>query len=107
MANRILTAKVARAGVALTAVIGVVVGIQAGLAQGADSVTVDVGECVNLQSPEERFACYERHVEATSTAPAVCRPLAFGRPIATRPEAAGTAHGTARRSQTRRNSSQR
>jgi hypothetical protein len=61
--------KLQRAGIAFTAVIGVV-GVHAALAQGADSVTVDVGECVNLRSPEERFACYERHVEAASTAPA-------------------------------------
>ncbi len=54
----------------MTAVVGVVVGSQATLAQGVDSVTVDVGECVNLQSPEERFACYERRVGAARAAPA-------------------------------------
>jgi len=75
MVKRILTsAQVERAGVALTAVIGSVIGIQAALAQGAGNVTVDVGECVNLQSPDERFACYERHVEATRTAPAAVSP---------------------------------
>ena len=42
-------------------------------AQGADSVTVEVGECVNLQSPEERFACYERQVDAARTARAPLR----------------------------------
>jgi len=71
MVNRIRTAK---AGVALTAAIVGGVGIQAGLAQGADSVTIDVGECVNLQSPEERFACYERNVKAASSAPAAVPP---------------------------------
>lgn len=71
MDKRILNGEtVERAGVVVTAVIGVVVGIQATLAQGADSVNVDVGECVNLQSPEERFACYERRVGAARTAPA-------------------------------------
>jgi hypothetical protein len=33
-------------------------------AQEAESVTVDVGECTTLQSPEERLACYEAHVAA-------------------------------------------
>jgi hypothetical protein len=33
-------------------------------AQETDSVTVDVGECTNLESPEERLACYEARVEA-------------------------------------------
>jgi hypothetical protein len=33
-------------------------------AQDADNVTVDVGECTELESPEERFACYEARVEA-------------------------------------------
>jgi hypothetical protein len=33
-------------------------------AQEADSVTVDVGECTALVSPEERLACYEGRVEA-------------------------------------------
>jgi hypothetical protein len=32
-------------------------------AQEADSVTVDVGQCTKLESPEERFACYEARVE--------------------------------------------
>jgi hypothetical protein len=69
MEKPILTgARIERACVALTAAI-TVIGIQAALAQGADSVTVEVGECVNLQSPEERFACYERQVGAARTAP--------------------------------------
>jgi hypothetical protein len=33
-------------------------------AQETDSVTVDVGECTDLESPEERLACYEAQVEA-------------------------------------------
>jgi hypothetical protein len=48
-------------------------GIQAALAQDAAAVTVDVGDCVKLQAPEERLACYERHVDAArknSAAPA-------------------------------------
>ena len=33
-------------------------------AQEAERVTVDVGECTELESPEERLACYEARVEA-------------------------------------------
>jgi hypothetical protein len=62
-------AKVARASVALAVVIGGGGGIHAALAQSAGNVTVEVGECVNLLSPEDRLACYERHVEAARTAP--------------------------------------
>jgi hypothetical protein len=38
-------------------------GARAVFAQGG--VTIDVGDCVKLASPEERFACYERQVDAT------------------------------------------
>jgi hypothetical protein len=58
------------ARVALTVVIGCGLGIEAARPQDASSVTVEVGECVNLPSPEERFACYERQVEVARTAPA-------------------------------------
>ena len=34
------------------------------LAQSSDDLTVDLGECVNLESAEERFACYEARVNA-------------------------------------------
>src|SRR5690606_40210340 len=37
-------------------------------AQTRDSLEVDVGACVGLDSPEERFACYERSVEAARRA---------------------------------------
>lgn len=110
MEKRVRTAPVKRAGVALTAVIGVVIGTQVTLAQGAESVTVDVGECVSLQSPEERFACYERQVGAARTAPAAPPPdarTAGSEPAApaggpepdsatgARPEAVGNAAPTA------------
>ncbi len=71
---KLIGARIERAGVTLASVIGVVAGIQATLAQGADSVTVDVGECVDLRSPEERFACYERQVGAVRTAPTAPAP---------------------------------
>ncbi len=93
--------------VALTAVIGGGVGTQAALAQGAESVTVEVGECVNLVSPEERFACYERQVGAARTAPPPDAPAASTAPAApagvpepdsltsARPEAVGDAASAA------------
>jgi hypothetical protein len=31
-------------------------------------LTIDVGDCLNLKSPGERFDCYERHVEAAKAA---------------------------------------
>ncbi len=65
MAKLIITgATIERAGVGAVAIIGGWFGIQVGLAQEADSVTVDVGECVDLTSPEERLACFERSIEA-------------------------------------------
>jgi len=57
-------AAVERAGIAIAAAIAGGVGIQTALAQDAGGVTVEVSECVSLQAPEERFACYERHVDA-------------------------------------------
>jgi len=60
---------VATARVALAAVIGCGFRVPLVSAQDAASVTVEVGECVNLPSPEDRFACYERQVEAARSTP--------------------------------------
>jgi hypothetical protein len=46
------------------AAIAALVGAHPALGQQSESVTVDVGECVNLESPEERLACYEGRVDA-------------------------------------------
>jgi hypothetical protein len=46
------------------------------LGQSSDSVTVDVGRCVDLESPEQRFACYEAEVEAVREARGAGRPEA-------------------------------
>ena len=43
---------------------GCLAAAHAATAQETDNVTVDVGECTDLESPEERFACYEARVEA-------------------------------------------
>jgi hypothetical protein len=34
------------------------------LAQQTDNLTDEVGDCEDLESPDERFACYERSVES-------------------------------------------
>jgi hypothetical protein len=64
MVNRGKTGgRIERAFLALVA-IGGCIGARTALAQDAAGVTVEVGECVKLEVPEERFACYERHVGA-------------------------------------------
>jgi len=40
------------------------VALDTAAAETRESLEVDVGACVELDSPEERFACYERSVEA-------------------------------------------
>lgn len=50
--------------VALAVMMGCLTVAYAVRAQESDSVTVDVGACTELESPEERFACYEARVEA-------------------------------------------
>lgn len=49
---------------AAAALVASLSGIQTAGAQVDDSVTVDLGECVTLDSPEERFACYEAEVDS-------------------------------------------
>jgi len=46
------------------------VAIQAAAAQGpAETVSVDVSECVKLTTPEERLACFEKQVQSSRTDP--------------------------------------
>jgi hypothetical protein len=63
MGKRVVSAANGRAIVALMAVVVGCSGARAVFAQGG--VKIDVGDCVKLTSPEERFACYERQVNAT------------------------------------------
>jgi hypothetical protein len=53
---------------------GAVLGLaasQGAVAQApADTVSVDVSECVKLTTPEERLACFEKQVEGSRTSPA-------------------------------------
>jgi len=64
MRKRFMSTANGRATVALTATFGVFCGT---LARAQDSLTVDVGDCVKLKSPAERFECYERQVDAAET----------------------------------------
>jgi hypothetical protein len=65
MRRRVVTSfAIGRAGVSLAAILGGLLAVRVALAQSAESVTIEVGECVKLASPEERLACYERHVES-------------------------------------------
>ena len=56
---------------------------QAAAAQG-ERLTVEVGDCVDLPTPEQRLACFEAQVEAARAAPAAA-------PAATAPAATSTA----------------
>jgi hypothetical protein len=49
--------------------------VQSVAAQG-ESLTVEVGECVDLPTPEQRLACFEAQVEAARRAPAEAAPAA-------------------------------
>ena len=47
----------------LLVAIGAVFGTQPALAQRGTEVTVEVGECLDIEAPTERLACFERRVE--------------------------------------------
>ena len=53
-----------RAGLALGVGAAICLGPNAARTQGAPaSVTIDVGDCATLKAPDERLACFDRHVE--------------------------------------------
>lgn len=56
--------KFARLGIAIAATAACLAGSQAGRAQQSDDVTVEISRCVDLESPEERRACYGAEVDA-------------------------------------------
>ncbi len=73
---------------------GLVLGPAAARAQEPASVTIDVSDCVDLATPAERLACFEREVEAQrGPAPAADRASAAppAPPPARPPEAAPAA----------------
>jgi hypothetical protein len=51
-------------GVAVAAAAAGLVGLEVALAQGSADAPADLSECVDLESPEERFACYEARRDA-------------------------------------------
>jgi hypothetical protein len=71
---------------------------QAAAAQG-ERLTVEVGECVNLPTPEQRLACFEAQVEAargaSPAAPAATAPAASSAAPAPAPSAAPAATSAA------------
>lgn len=77
-----------------TAVVAMLIGAaltQPASAQDSGRLTVDVDECVALEKPEERLACFEARVEAArQRAPAGGRERTEAAPAA-RPEAAAPA----------------
>jgi hypothetical protein len=62
------------AATVLLAGIGALLGMQPGLAQRGSEVTVEVSDCLKIEAPAERLACFERRVEETRGEGAVTRP---------------------------------
>src|SRR5687767_9259063 len=56
--------RLARLTIALVATAACLAGLPGAHAQDSDDVTVDVGNCRELKSPEERRACYGARVDA-------------------------------------------
>ena len=54
----------ARLGMAFAATAACLVGSPAARAQDSEDVTVEIGHCVDLESAEERLACYGARVDA-------------------------------------------
>jgi hypothetical protein len=52
----------AKAGATVASILGGLAVSHSAVAQGANRVIVDVTECINLVSPEDRYACYEHRV---------------------------------------------
>ncbi len=63
----------------LAALIASTAAVQSVAAQN-DSVVVEVGECVDLPSPEQRLACFEAQVEAARNAPPAAAATAAAAP---------------------------
>jgi hypothetical protein len=79
---------IARAAFPLVVLIGCIGAAPAALAQSAPGVTVDVGDCVKLQTPEERLACFDAAVKKSGSAPAAAPPPAPSAPSAAQPTVA-------------------
>ena len=55
--------RINRMGTVLAAAVGALLVTQSALAQRAGEVTVEVGDCLEIEAPAERLACFERRVE--------------------------------------------
>jgi hypothetical protein len=83
--------------------VGVAFGLGSPAADAQDTpakVTIEVGDCVGLKSPDERLACFDRHVEAAKPSrdanPALAPPpAAVAAAPASAPAAAAAAAATA------------
>jgi hypothetical protein len=73
----------------LIAIVASVCGAQSASGQG-ERLTVEVGECVDLPTPEQRLACFEAQVEAARSAPAAA-PAATAPATTAAPPAAASA----------------
>jgi hypothetical protein len=54
--------------------IGALLGTQAALAQRGSELTVEVSDCLEIEAPADRLACFERRVEETRGGEAAARP---------------------------------
>ena len=54
-----MTVRVAKLGIALAATTVALARFQPVLGQSSDDAAADLTECVELESPDERFECYE------------------------------------------------
>jgi hypothetical protein len=72
------------------AVVASALTLQSAAAQG-ERLTVEVGDCVDLPTPEQRLACFEAQVEAARGAPAAAPPVTVPGATSTAPSAAPSA----------------
>jgi len=76
--------RINRTGTVLAAAVGALSVTQPALAQRAGDVTVEVGDCLEIEAPAERLACFERRVEEArggrDAAPAAPPPAAAAPP---------------------------
>jgi hypothetical protein len=73
-------------GAAVAVAIGAVIAARTAAAQAPQAFTVDVGECVEIAAPDERFACYERRVAAARNVQAQSEATLNGTPALAPPE---------------------
>jgi hypothetical protein len=77
----------------ISALIAIAASVWVAHSAGAERerLTVEVGECVDLPTPEQRLACFVAHVEAAREAPEAATPAAPTAPVTSPASAASTA----------------